>query len=262
MLLSHDVEFRIHGKDMQFVEIELNSGEGMIAKGRSMMTMDEHIAVSPVWGNGQPMLEHKGILGKWRNTSKTSQYQASIKMTMFSNEKLAKGSVSFTAPRPGRIIPMDLRNVDGTIICQQSSFLCAAKYTTIRPYHLAQDCPSSLGIDFQRLDGDGIVFLHGGGTIIRKHIRYGENPKVNVHAIIAMTKGVTMDIGACKEFAICDSTEDEFLLATLRGEGDLWLQSLPVSMYANEKTNMEDREDENSLEELAGIAKFFRRGTS
>ncbi|MEO3216492.1 TIGR00266 family protein, partial [Romboutsia sp. 1001216sp1] len=189
---SHEIDYKLHGHDMQFVEIELDKGESVVAEAGSMMMMDEHISMETIFGDGSK----KGG-SKLFGAAKRVLTGESLFMTSFTNTSNNRKKVSFASPYPGKIIPIDLSEMNGKLICQKDSFLCAAKGVSI-----GIDFRKKLGVGFfggegfilQKLEGDGLCFIHAGGTIIKKELMPGEKLKVDTGCLVAMTKDIKYDI--------------------------------------------------------------------
>ena len=193
---SHDVDYKIHGDDMQFVEIELDPNETVIAEAGAMMMMDNFIKLEAVFGDGSKN-QSGGLLGMLGGAAKRVLTGESLFMTTFTNVGIGKQQVSFAAPYPGKIIPVDLARYGGKIICQKDAFLCAAKGVSV-----GIDFKRKLGVGFfggegfilQKLEGDGLAFIHAGGTIIKKTLYPGQVLKVDTGCLVAMTKEIHYDI--------------------------------------------------------------------
>lgn len=231
---SHEIDFKLYGDDMQFVEIELDPRETVIAEAGAMMMMDNDISMETILGDGSS--SNSGFFGKIGSAAKRVLTGDSLFLTTFTNTGVLKEKVSFASPYPGKIIPIDLATYNGKIICQKDSFLCAAKGVTI-----GIDFKRKLGAGFfggegfilQKLEGDGISFIHAGGTIIRKTLAPGQILKVDTGCLVAMTRDVDYDIqfvGGVKNTLFGG---EGLFFATLQGPGDVWIQSLPFSRLAS-----------------------------
>ena len=227
---SHEVEYKLYGDDMQFVEIELDPRETVVAESGSMMMMDQDISMETIFGDGSK----KGG-SKLFGSAKRVLTGESLFMTTFTNNGYQKQKVSFASPYPGKIIPIDLTSVDGKLICQKDSFLCAAKGVSI-----GIELTKKLGVGFfggegfilQKLEGDGLCFIHAGGTIIRKELKPGEKLKVDTGCLVAMTKDIKYNIefvGGIKNTLF----GGEGLFNTkVTGPGKIWIQSMPKHKLA------------------------------
>lgn len=230
---NHEIDYKIYGDDMQFVEIELDPDETTIAEAGALMMMEENIDMETIFGDGG---EQKGFMGKLLGAGKRLLTGESLFMTAFTNRGMGKKHVSFAAPYPGKIIPMDLSTLGGKIICQKDAFLCAAKGV-------------SVGIDFQRklgtgffggegfimekLEGDGLAFVHAGGTIKEIDLAHGETLRVDTGCLVAMTRDVGYNIEMVRGIKTALFGGEGLFFATLQGPGKVWVQSLPFSRLAS-----------------------------
>jgi uncharacterized protein (TIGR00266 family) len=232
---AHEIEFKLHGDDMQFVEIELDPGESAIAEAGGMMMMEDGIEMETIFGDGSGGAQ-KGFLGKLVGAGKRIITGESLFMTVFTNEGHGKRHVSFASPYPGKIIPIDLSELGGKVICQKESFLCAAKGVSI-----GIDFQKKLGTGFfggegfimQKLEGDGLAFLHAGGTIYRRDLQPGERLRIDTGCLVAMTKDVDYDIEFVGKVKTAFFGGEGLFFATVRGPGTVWVQSLPFSRLAD-----------------------------
>ncbi len=230
---SHEVDYRLIGDDMQIVEVELDPGETVIAEAGAMNYMDEGIQFEAKMGDGSN--PSAGLMDKLLNVGKRVLTSESIFMTHFTNMGRGKQSVAFAAPYPGKIIPMNLAAIGGELICQKDSFLCAALGT-----ELSIAFAQRLGVGFfggegfilQRLSGDGLAFVHAGGMVIEKKLT-GQTLRVDTGCIVAFTPGINYDIQRSGSLKSMFFGGEGLFLATLRGTGTVWLQSLPFSRLAD-----------------------------
>lgn len=230
---SHEVDYRLIGDDLQIVEVELDPGETVIAEAGAMNYMDEGIQFEAKMGDGSN--PQGGLMDKLLNIGKRVLTSESIFMTHFTNAGRGKQSVSFAAPYPGKIIPMNLASLGGEIICQKDSFLCAALGT-----QLSIAFAQKLGVGFfggegfilQRLRGDGLVFIHAGGTVIEKKLA-GGMLRIDTGCIVAFTPGINYNIQRAGGLKSMFFGGEGLFLATLQGTGTVWLQSLPFSRLAD-----------------------------
>lgn len=231
---AHEIDFKLYGDDMQFVEIELDPRETVVAEAGAMMMMDNSISMETILGDGSG--NQRGFLGKLGGAAKRVITGESLFMTAFTNEGMEKGKVAFASPYPGKIIPVDLRNYSGKLICQKDAFLCAAKGVTI-----GIDFKRKLGTGFfggegfilQKLEGDGMAFIHAGGTIVRKQLLPGQKLKVDTGCLVAMTKDINYDIEYVKGVKNALFGGEGIFFASLVGPGEVWVQSLPFSRLAS-----------------------------
>jgi len=228
------VDFEIKGSEMQFVEIELDPGEAAIGEAGSMMYMDAGISMDAVFGDGSA--NQGGLLGKLLGAGKRLITGESLFTTIFTNEANLKLKVAFAAPYPGKILPMDLRHFGGMLICQKDAFLCAA-----RGVSLGIALQQKLGVGFfggegfimQRLEGDGMAFIHAGGTCVRRTLRPGETVMVDTGCVVAYTPSVNFEIQFVGKIKTALFGGEGLFLAKMSGPGEIWLQSLPFSRLAS-----------------------------
>ena|SRR3989339_120522 len=229
----HVVDYEILGDDMQIVEVELDPGEVVIAEAGSMNYMDDGITYEARMGDGSSPDE--GLMGKLLNVGKRVLTGESIFMTHFTNNAPRKRRVAFAAPYPGKIIPVDMRALGGELICQKDAFLAAALGTQISitfTKRLGTGFFGGEGFILQRLRGDGMVFFHAGGTIVKKELQ-GETLRVDTGCLAAFTSGIDYAIERAGNLKSMFFGGEGFFLATLRGQGTAWLQSLPFSRLAD-----------------------------
>ena len=229
----HEVDYDIHGDDMQIVEVELDPSEVVIAEAGAMNYMDEGISFEAKMGDGsQP---EQCFFGKMLSAGKRALTGESIFMTHFTNNGVGKQRVSFAAPYPGKIIPVDMLEVGEELICQKDAFLCAALGTEVSitfNKRFGAGLFGGEGFILQRLVGDGMAFLHAGGTVIRKDLQ-GETLRVDTGCIVGFTSGIDYDIQQAGNLKSMIFGGEGLFLATLRGQGTVWLQSLPFSRLAD-----------------------------
>lgn len=231
---AHEIDYKIYGDDMQLIEIELDPQESVVAEAGAMTMMSEPIGMNTVFGDDSK--QEEGLMGKLLGAGKRLLTGESLFMTVFTNNGQGKQHVSFAAPYPGKIIPMDLSTLGGKIICQKDSFLCAAKGVSIGmafTRKLGAGFFGGEGFILQKLEGDGLVFVHAGGTVIERTLQAGEVLKVDTGCLVAMTKDVDYDIQMVKGIKSMFFGGEGLFFATLRGPGKVWIQSLPLSRLAN-----------------------------
>jgi uncharacterized protein (TIGR00266 family) len=236
MRRAHEIDYQIYGDDMQFVEIGLDPGETVVAEAGAMMYMDGSIQYDTVFGDGSDRDKGKGLMDKVMGAGKRALTGESLFMTTFTNQGSGKKVVAFAAPYPGKVIPMDLTDSGGQIICQRDAFLCAAKGIAIEiaiQKKIGVGFFGGEGFIMQRLVGDGLTFLHAGGTIIQKELKAGELIKLDTGCLVAMTAGIDYDIAFVGNLKSAVFGGEGLFLATLKGPGQIWLQSLPFSRLAN-----------------------------
>lgn len=232
---ADEIDFKIFGQEMQFVEVELDPGESAIAEAGAMMYKHPAIRMATVFGDGSAASSAGGFLDKLVGAGKRLLTGESLFTTVFTHGGNGKATVAFGAPYPGTIIPVTLSNFGGEIICQKDSFLCAAKGVSIGIF-LQRKILTGLfggeGFIMQRLTGDGHVFLHAGGTVIHRELAAGEALHVDTGCVVAITRGVDMDIEQVGGIKSALFGGEGLFYAQLRGPGTVWLQSLPFSRLA------------------------------
>jgi uncharacterized protein (TIGR00266 family) len=232
---SHDVDYEIHGNEMQIVEIELDPNETVIAEAGGMNYMDDGITFETKMGDGSNPNEG-GIMGMLKNVGKRVLTGESIFMTHFTNRAPAgKKRVAFAAPYPGKIIPLKLSDYGGEILCEKDAFLCAAYGTAVGiafQKRFGAGLFGGEGFILQKLQGDGLAFIHAGGTIIKKELK-GETLRVDTGCLVAMTQTVDYDIQFVGGIKNTLFGGEGLFFAQLRGPGHVWIQSLPFSRLAD-----------------------------
>ena len=231
---AHEVDYKVFGDDLQFVEIELDPGETVVAEAGTMMYMEEAIGFETKMGDGSK--PKAGFLDKLVSVGKRAITGESLFMTHFtSNASGGKRHVAFGAPYPGKIIAIDLDEANGELICQKNSFLCAALGTELTiafNKKIGAGLFGGEGFILQRLRGDGMVFVHAGGTIVEKRLE-NETLKVDTGCIVAFEKTISYDIQMAGNLKSMVFGGEGLFLATLQGTGRVWLQSLPFSRLAD-----------------------------
>jgi uncharacterized protein (TIGR00266 family) len=229
----HKVDYEVIGDDIQIVEVELDPGETVIAEAGAMNYMEAGIAFETKMGDGSKPGE--GVLGKLLSAGTRVLTGESLFMTHFTNLGEGKKRAAFAAPYPGKIHPIDLSTVGGELLCQKDAFLCAALGTEIGiAFHrrLGAGFFGGEGFILQRLRGDGMAFVHAGGTIIERRLS-GETIRVDTGCIVAFTAGIDYDIQRAGGLKSMFFGGEGLFLATLSGNGTVWLQSLPFSRMAD-----------------------------
>ena len=233
-MCNDEIDYKIYGDDMQFVEIELDNGEAVVAEAGAMMMMDNSIQMETIFGDGSS--KKGGFLGMLGGAAKRAITGEGLFMTVFTNVGGYKEHVSFASPYPGKIVPLDLRMYQGKIICQKDAFLCAAKGVSV-----GIDFKRKLGVGFfggegfilQKLEGDGMAFIHAGGTIVKKSLSVGQRLRVDTGCLVAMTKDIDYDIQFVGGIKNSLFGGEGIFFASLTGPGDVWIQSLPFSRLAS-----------------------------
>ncbi len=259
MRTNHEIDYNIVGEEMQYVEIELDPNETAIAESGSFMMMDDGIQMKTIFGDGSQN-QGGGLLGKLLGAGKRLIVGESLFMTAFTNTAMDKKRVSFASPYPGKIIPLDLQRLGGKIIAQKDAFLCAAKGV-------------SIGIDFQRklgtgifggegfimekLEGDGMAFVHAGGHVFERELQNGELIKIDTGCLVALTQNVDYDIQFVGGIRNTIFGGEGLFFAALRGPGKVWIQTLPVSRLASRilSYGTSHRKEEGSI--LGGIGNML-----
>ncbi|GHC42148.1 TIGR00266 family protein [Roseibacillus persicicus] len=230
----HEVDYELFGDDMQIVEVELDPGETVIAEAGAMNYLEEDISFQAKMGDGSTANE--GVMGKLLSVGKRALTGESIFMTHFTHQGgSGKRRVSFAAPFPGKIIPVDLNQIGGSIVCQKDSFLCAAFGTKVSiafNKKLGTGFFGGEGFIMQKLEGDGMAFMHAGGTVIKRELK-GETLRVDTGCLVALSPGIDYGIERAGNLKSMFFGGEGMFLATLRGTGTVWLQSLPFSRMAD-----------------------------
>lgn len=264
MQKADEVEFKIYGEDIQFVEIMLDPGETVIAEAGSMMYMDSAIRMDTIFGDGSGK-EGKDFMGKLLSGAKRLVTGESLFMTSFTNTGNEKRCLSFAAPYPGTVVPFDLGDYGGMLICQKDSFLCAAKGISVGiafQKKIGVGLFGGEGFIMQKLEGDGLAFMHAGGTIIKKDLAPGEILMLDTGCLVAMSPTVDYDIQFAGNIKTALFGGEGLSLAKLTGPGTVWLQSLPFSrladrIYSASKAGGGKNREEGSILGNIGIGSFF-----
>ena len=231
---AHDIDFRIIGGEMQFVEVELDPGESAVAEAGSMMYMTPGIEMETVFGDGGA--QRSGVMGALLGAGKRLITGESLFMTVFTNGGAGKQQVSFAAPYPGKILAMDLKQLGGHLICQKDSFLCAARGVSIGiafQRKIGVGLFGGEGFIMQKLEGDGLCFVHAGGTVHPVDLKAGDTLRVDTGCLVALQPTVGYDIQFVGKVKTALFGGEGLFFATLTGPGRVWLQSLPFSRMAD-----------------------------
>jgi uncharacterized protein (TIGR00266 family) len=231
---SHEIDFRIVGSEMQFVEVELDPGESAVAEAGSMMYMTPGISMETVFGDGSQ--ERSGVMGALLGAGKRLITGESLFMTVFTNSGGGKQQVSFGAPYPGKILAMDLHQLGGQLICQKDAFLCAARGVSIGiafQRRIGVGLFGGEGFIMQKLEGDGLCFVHAGGTVHAVELGPGRTLRVDTGCLVALQPSVAYDIQYVGKIKTALFGGEGLFLVHLRGPGHVWLQSLPFSRLAS-----------------------------
>jgi uncharacterized protein (TIGR00266 family) len=231
---AHEIDYRIFGEEMQCVEIELDPEETAIAESGAFMMMDDGIQMQTIFGDGSA--QQKGLLGKLMSAGKRVLTGESLFMTAFTNVGVGKRKVFFAAPYAGKIIALNLAELGGRIICQKDAFLCAAKGVSIGiefQRKLGTGLFGGEGFIMEKLEGDGLAFMHAGGYVLERELKAGELLKIDTGCIVGFTSTVNYDIQFVGGIKNTIFGGEGLFFATLNGPGKVWIQSLPVSRLAS-----------------------------
>lgn len=227
------IDFEVFGGDMQYVEVELDPGEAAVGEAGMMTYMHAGIEMDTVFGDGS---QQGGLFGKLLGAGKRLLTGESLFTTVFHNEGSSKARIAFAAPYPGKIVPVHLSEIGGTLICQKDSFLCAAKGVSLGialQRRLGAGLFGGEGFIMQKLEGDGWAFIHAGGTLIERTLSPGEVLRVDTGCVVAFQPQVDFNIQYVGKVKSAIFGGEGLFFATLRGPGKIWLQTLPLSRLAN-----------------------------
>jgi uncharacterized protein (TIGR00266 family) len=233
---SHEVDYKLYGDDMQFVEIELDPQETVVAEAGALMMMDAPIQMETIFGDGSSESNSRGLMGKLMGAGKRVITGESLFMTAFTNHGTGKRSAFFAAPYPGKIVPLNLSDHGNKIICQKDAFLCSAKGNSI-----GIEFQKRLGVGFfggegfimQKIEGDGMAFIHACGSLYEKELRDGEILKVDTGCLVAFERTIDYNIEMVRGIKSAFFGGEGLFFATVKGPGKVWLQSLPFSRLAD-----------------------------
>jgi len=233
--MADDIDFKIVGQEMQFVEVELDPGESAVAEAGAMMYKDAAITMNTIFGDGSAQATGGGFLDKLVGAGKRLITGESLFTTVFTHSGQGKGHVAFAAPFPGNILPIRLSDVNGRLICQKDSFLCAAKGVSIGisfQKKILTGLFGGEGFVLQKLEGDGWVFVHMGGTVTERELAPGETIHVDTGCLAAMTQTVDYDVTQAGGIKSILFGGEGLFFVRLTGPGKVWIQSLPFSRLA------------------------------
>lgn len=228
------VDYEIKGAEMQFVEVELDPGEAAVGEAGSMMFMDAGITMDTVFGDGSK--QQGGLFGKLLGAGKRLITGESLFTTVYTNSAPAKQRIAFAAPYPGKILPMDLSKMGGMLICQKDSFLCAARGVSLGialQQKLSVGFFGGEGFIMQKLEGDGLAFVHAGGTVLRRELQPGQTLLIDTGCVVAYTPSVNFEIQYVGKIKTALFGGEGLFFAKITGPGTVWLQSLPFSRLAS-----------------------------
>jgi uncharacterized protein (TIGR00266 family) len=234
MAEMHEIEYKIFGDDMQFVEVDLDPNEATVAEAGAMMYMDDGIEMETIFGDGSKS-QDTGLMGMLMGAGKRLLTGESLFMTVFLNRSGQKKRVAFGAPYPGKIVPVHLAEIGGELIAQKDSFLAAAKGVALSiafQRKFGVGLFGGEGFIMQRLQGDGWAFVHAGGTLQERTLGAGETIRVDTGCIVGFQPSVSYDIQYVGKIKSALFGGEGLFFATLRGPGKVWLQSLPLSRLA------------------------------
>ena len=234
MTAMHEIDYKIFGDDLQYVEVELDPNEATVAEAGGMMYMDDGIEMETVFGDGSQ--KQTGFMGALMGAGKRLLTGESLFMTVFLNRSSQKRRLAFGAPYPGKIVAVHLAEIGGDLIAQKDSFLAAAKGVSIGiafQRKLGVGLFGGEGFIMQRLQGDGWAFMHAGGTLHERTLAPGELIRVDTGCIVALQPSVNYEIEYVGKIKTALFGGEGLFFATLRGPGKIWLQSLPLSRMAN-----------------------------
>lgn len=258
MRSNHEIDYTIIGEEMQCVQIELDPQETVIAEAGSFMMMENEIQMETIFGDGSK--QNGGFMNKLFSAGKRLLTGESLFMTAYTHTGSGKKKVTFASPYPGKIIPVDLSMIGGKLICQKDAFLCAAKGVSVGiefQRRLGTGLFGGEGFIMQKLEGDGMAFVHAGGTIIEKEIHHGEMLRVDTGCLVAFTSSVNYDIQFVGGIKNTIFGGEGVFFATLSGQGKVWIQSLPISRLASRilAYGTFNRKEEGSL--LGGLGNML-----
>ncbi|MBI1837590.1 MAG: TIGR00266 family protein [Flavobacteriia bacterium] len=259
MRTNHEIDYKIIGSEMQCVEIELDPQETVIAEPGAFMYMDDGIQMETIFGDGSTQ-QNSGFMSKLFSAGKRLLTGESMFMTAYTHTTYGKARVAFASPYPGKIIPIDLSEMGGKLICQKDAFLCAAKGVSVGiefQKKLGTGLFGGEGFIMQKLEGDGMAFCHAGGHIIERVLNPGETLRVDTGCIVAYTQEIDYDIQFVGGIKNTLFGGEGIFFATLRGPGKIWLQTLPISRLASRVLSYgtTTRKDEGSI--LGGLGNIF-----
>jgi uncharacterized protein (TIGR00266 family) len=258
MRSNHEIDYRIFGEEMQYVEVELDPNETAMAESGAFLMMDDGIQMQTIFGDGSK--PQQGLLGKLMSAGKRVLTGESLFMTAFTNVGQGKKRVSFASPYPGKIIPLDLQELNGKVVAQKDSFLCAAKGVSVGiefQRKLGTGLFGGEGFIMQKLEGDGMAFVHAGGHVFERILQPGELLRVDTGCIVAYTQTIDYDIQFVGGIKNSLFGGEGLFFATLRGPGKVWLQTLPISRLAGRimQYGTYKRKEEGSL--LGGLGNLL-----
>jgi len=259
MQQAHEIDYRIYGEEMQYVDVELDTGETAMAESGAFMMMDDGIQMQTIFGDGTQQ-QGGGFMNKLFSAGKRLLTGESLFMTAFTNTGQGKKRVAFASPYPGKIIALDLYELGGKVVCQKDAFLCAARGVSIGiefQRRLGTGLFGGEGFIMQKLEGDGMAFVHAGGHVFQRVLLDGETLRIDTGCLVAYTKDVDYDIQFVGGIRNTIFGGEGLFFATLRGPGKVWIQTLPVSRLASRilAYGTVNRKEEGSL--LGGLGNLL-----
>jgi uncharacterized protein (TIGR00266 family) len=255
---NHEIDYQIYGEEMQYVEVELDPNETVMAEAGAFMMMEDGIQMETVFGDGSQ--QQGGLMSKLFSAGKRLLVGESLFMTSYTNVGMGKKRVSFASPYPGKIIPMNLARLGGKVICQKDAFLCAAKGVAIGiefQKRLGTGLFGGEGFIMEKLEGDGMAFVHAGGHVLRRELAPGQLLKIDTGCIVAFMNTVQYDIQFVGGIKNTLFGGEGVFFATLRGPGSVWIQTLPISRLASRILSFSGphRKEEGSI--LGGLGNLL-----
>ncbi|MCA0382446.1 MAG: TIGR00266 family protein [Bacteroidetes bacterium] len=259
MPTAHEIDYRIYGEEMQYVDVELDPGETAIAEAGAFMMMDDGIQMQTIFGDGNQQ-QGGGLLNKLFSAGKRLLTGESLFMTAFTNVGHGKRRVAFASPYPGKIIPLDLAELGHYVVCQKDAFLCAARGVSVGiefQRRLGTGLFGGEGFIMQKLEGDGMAFVHAGGHVFERTLQAGETLRIDTGCLVAYTHTIQYDIQFVGGIRNTIFGGEGVFFATLRGPGKVWIQTLPVSRLASRILSYAttNRKEEGSL--LGGLGNLL-----
>ncbi len=260
MRTNHEIDYKIYGEELQFVEIELDPNETVIGEPGSFMMMDNDIQMSTLFGDGSQNSQSGGLMGKLVSAGKRLLVGENLFVTAYTNTGNVKKKVSFAAPYTGKIVPLDLQVLGGKIIAQKDAFLCAAKGVSIGiefQKRLGTGIFGGEGFIMEKLEGDGMAFVHAGGYVLEKELKPGETLKIDTGCVVAYTSQIDFDVEFIRGVRNWMFGGEGLFFAILRGPGKVWIQSLPISRLAGKMMQYATfkRKEEGSI--LGGLGNLI-----
>jgi uncharacterized protein (TIGR00266 family) len=233
---NHEIDYKIYGEELQFVDVELDPQETVVGEPGGFMMMEDGIEMQTIFGDGSQQAGSSGLLGRLMNAGKRVLVGENMFMTAFTNVGQGKKKISFAAPYTGKIICLDLQALGGSIIAQKDAFLCAAKGVSIGiafQRRMGTGVFGGEGFIMEKLDGDGLAFVHAGGYILEKELKQGEILKIDTGCVVAYQPTIDFDIEFIRGIKNWMFGGEGLFFAVLRGPGKVWIQSLPISRLAS-----------------------------